>query len=46
MWGLSIYLMQLADYIHGRKNKMDCKLCGRSFKDKRELDLHTESAHK
>jgi uncharacterized C2H2 Zn-finger protein len=38
--------MQLADYLHGRKNKINCKLCGRLFKDEKELDMHIKSAHK
>ena len=46
MWGLSIYLMQLADYLRGRKNKVNCKLCGKTFKDGNQLESHTRNEHK
>jgi hypothetical protein len=41
-----MYLMQLADYLHGRKNKIVCKLCGKLFKDENDLDMHMKSDHK
>jgi hypothetical protein len=46
MWGLTIYLMHLADYLRGRKYKMKCRLCGRVFKDEKELDIHIRTNHK
>lgn len=46
MWGLTIYLMQLADYLHGRKSKMKCKFCERVFKDEKEIEAHIRADHK
>ena len=40
MWALAVYLMHLTDYLHIRKYKMKCRLCGRVFNDKREVDIH------
>lgn len=46
MWGFSIFLMQLADYFHGRKSKMKCKLCGKSFENSNQIDFHVRTEHK
>lgn len=46
MWGLSIYMMHLADYLRGRTNKMQCRMCGRIVKNDRELDVHIRTDHR
>jgi hypothetical protein len=46
MFGLSIYLMYLADYISGRKNKLVCRMCGLKLKTESELDIHIRNDHK
>ena len=46
MWGLTIYLMQIADYLRGRKFKIKCRSCGREFKDEKELDAHIRTDDK
>ena len=52
MWGLSIYIMRLADYIKGRKVRRQrlqdtkvCRVCGRNFNSEEELDKHTIDQH-
>jgi len=45
-WGITIYLMHLADYFRGRKNNIKCRSCGRVFKDEKELDTHIRNDHK
>ena len=52
MWGLSIYIMRLADYIKGRKVRRQrlqdtkvCRVCGRNFNSEEELDIHTREQH-
>jgi hypothetical protein len=44
MWGLTIYLMHLADYLHGRKYKMKCRSCGRVFKNSNGIPVRILSA--
>jgi hypothetical protein len=39
MFGLTIYLMYLADYLSG-KNKIFCKLCGIKLSSDKDLDTH------
>jgi hypothetical protein len=46
MFGLTIYLMYLADYLTGRKNKIFCKLCGIELKSDKDLDIHIRNNHK
>lgn len=46
MWGLGIYLMHLADYLRGRTYKIQCRTCGRTFKNDRELDVHIRTDHR
>jgi hypothetical protein len=52
MWGFGIYLMRLADYLKGRKDRRQrlqdtkvCRVCGRNFSDEEELDKHTRKEH-
>lgn len=45
MWGITILLMHLADYLHGRKDDKSCKICNFVAKDKAELENHYEQKH-
>ena len=45
MWGITILLMRLADYLHGRKNNRTCKVCNYLAKDEVELDIHYRQKH-
>jgi len=45
-WGITIYLMHLADYFRGRKNNIKCRSYGPVFKDEKELDTHIRNDHK
>jgi hypothetical protein len=47
MWGFTIYLMRLADYIQGRKygKKMKCDLCGQKFSSIAETEEHRRINH-
>ena len=45
MWGLTIYLMRLADYIQGRKDRMTCRICNKVLKNEAELDRHIRKEH-
>lgn len=45
MWGLTIYLMQLADYIQGRKDRTTCRICNKVLKNGEELDRHIRKEH-
>jgi len=46
MFGLTIYLMYIADYLFGRKNKIFCKLCGIKLRSDQELDTHIRYNHR
>jgi hypothetical protein len=52
MWGFSIYLMRIADYLRGRELRRKrlggskvCRVCGRKFDEEDELDVHTRDEH-
>jgi hypothetical protein len=47
MWGFTIYLMALADYLSGRKYKkrMKCNVCGKKFNSITETEQHIRQAH-
>lgn len=47
MWGFTIYLMRLADYIRGRKyeKRMKCNLCGQKFPSIVETEEHRRINH-
>jgi hypothetical protein len=45
MWGITILLMHLADYFHGRKDNKTCKICNYLAKDEAELDIHYRQKH-
>ena len=40
MWGITIYLMHLVDYLQGRKDKKTCKICNYLARNERQLDIH------
>jgi hypothetical protein len=52
MWGIGIYLMHLADYLKGRKDRMGfvlgrstCNRCSQNFENEEELEKHTKKEH-
>ncbi len=45
MWGFTTYLMHLADYIQGRKDKRTCRLCDYVAKNETELNNHMQKEH-
>lgn len=45
MWGITILLMRLADYLSGRKDNKTCKVCNYQAKDESELDMHYRREH-
>ena len=40
MWGITIYLMHLVDYLQGRKDKKTCKICNYVSRNEGQLDIH------
>lgn len=52
MWGIGIYLMRLADYLKGRKDRRGfvrgrstCNRCSQNFENEEELEKHTKKEH-
>jgi hypothetical protein len=53
MWGIGIYLMRLADYLKGRKDRSGsvrvgrstCNRCSQNFENEEELEKHTKKEH-
>lgn len=45
MWGITMLLMRLADYIQGRNDKRTCKFCDYFAKNDKELDYHLKQVH-
>ena len=45
MFGITMLLMRLSDYVHGRKNKIICTMCSYVVKNERELDNHIKQTH-
>jgi hypothetical protein len=52
MWGIGIYLMHLADYLKGRKDRREfvqgrklCGICSQNFDTEEELEKHTRKEH-
>ena len=47
MWGFTIYIMRLADYLTGRryKRRMQCDVCGQKFGSISETEEHRRKAH-
>lgn len=44
MFGFTIILMHLADYLHGRRNRT-CSVCKRRFETYEDLDKHLQESH-
>ena len=46
MWGFTIYLMRLADYLHGRRYKnKKCDICGKKFGSMDDMEEHRRNLH-
>jgi hypothetical protein len=45
MFGFGMYLMRLADYLQGRKDKRTCHICNKVLKNRKELDVHMRKEH-
>lgn len=45
MWGITIYLMRLVDYLQGRKDKKTCSICNYTAKNEIELERHIKKEH-
>lgn len=45
MWGITMFLMRLADYIQGQKDKRTCRICNYRAKNERELNIHIQKEH-
>lgn len=46
MWGITIYLMRIADYLKGRKDKKTCRICNYIAKDEKILNDHMKKEHR
>ncbi len=46
MWGISIYLIRLAEYLQVRKDNRNCKLCNYKAKNEKYLHDHIQKEHK
>lgn len=46
MWGISIYLLRLADYLQGRNGKITCSVCNFKAKNEKYLHDHMQKEHK
>jgi len=45
MWGITMLLIRLADYIQGRKDKRTCTLCSYVATNEKDLDKHIDQLH-
>ncbi len=45
MWGITIYLMRLVDYLQGRKDKRTCEKCKFLAKNANDLNNHMQKEH-
>ena len=45
MWGITMYLMRLADYLQGRKDKKTCTVCNYIAKNENALNKHMQKEH-
>ena len=45
MWGITMLLIRLADYIQGRKDKRTCTLCSYVVTNEKDLDKHVHQLH-
>jgi hypothetical protein len=46
MFGLTLYLAYIVDYLFGRKNKVFCRLCGIKLENDTDLEIHIRINHK
>ena len=46
MWGITMYLMRLADHLQGRKDKRTCRICNYIAKNEKSLNDHMEKEHR
>lgn len=46
MWGITIYLMHLVDYLQGRKDKKTCEICNYIAGNEGALDIHMKKEHR
>jgi hypothetical protein len=45
MWGFTMYLMRLADYLQGKKDNRACRICNYVAKNETELSNHMQKEH-
>lgn len=45
MWGLTMLLMRLSDYMQERKDRKSCTMCNYVAKNEKELDNHMLQLH-
>ena len=45
MWGITVYLMRLADYLQGRKDKKTSRECNYIAKNENALTNHMHKEH-
>ncbi len=45
MWGITILLMHLSDFLHSRKDNKSCKICSYKARDETELENHYRQKH-
>ena len=45
MWGITMYLMRLADYLQGHKDKKTCMICYYISKNETALNNHMQKEH-
>ena len=45
MWDITMYLMRLADYLQGHKDKKTCRICNYIAKNETALSTHMQKEH-
>ena len=45
MWGITMYLMRLADYLQGDTDKKTCRICNYIAKNETALSTHMQKEH-
>ncbi len=45
MWGITMYLMRLADYLQWDKDKKTCRICNYIAKNETALSTHMQKEH-
>jgi hypothetical protein len=45
MWGITMYLMRLVDYLQGRKDNKTCRICNYIAKNEKSLNDHMQKEH-